>query len=234
MAIPLRRSPHVFGVIALFAPNDATDFSAAEESALLALAAQAAIAVENVMLHGEAQRASTTDPLTGLWNFRYLTVSLNREIERALRFDRSLALLMLDLDHFKNVNDSYGHQRGDEVLREFSERVKVEIREVDTLARYGGEEFVLVLPETTPEGASRLAERVCDAIRSQPFGGRVTDMSADEPISVTVSIGAAVFPDHADTASTLLRAADRALYTAKRAGRDRWVVAEPATPRRDR
>ncbi len=234
MAIPLRRTPHVFGVIALYAPNDGTDFDAAEESALLALAAQAAIAVENVMLHGEAQRASTTDPLTGLWNFRYLTVSLNREIERALRFDRSLALLMLDLDHFKNVNDSFGHQRGDEVLREFSERVKVEIREVDTLARYGGEEFVLVLPETTPEGASRLAERVCEAVRSQPFGRRATDSSVDEAISVTVSIGAAVFPDHADTASTLLRAADRALYTAKRAGRDRWVVAEPAAPRLDR
>ncbi|HVQ87500.1 MAG TPA: diguanylate cyclase, partial [Actinomycetes bacterium] len=234
MAIPLRRSPHVFGVIALFAPDDGENFNKAGESALLALAAQAAVAVENVMLHSEAQRASTTDSLTGLWNFRYLTVSLNREIERALRFDRSLALLMLDLDHFKTVNDTYGHQRGDEVLREFSERVKAEIREVDTLARYGGEEFVLVLPETTSDGASRLAERVCEAIRARPFGERYTDVPSEEPIAVTVSIGAGVFPDHADTASTLLRAADRALYTAKRAGRDRWVVAEPATPRVDR
>ncbi|HVQ17750.1 MAG TPA: diguanylate cyclase [Actinomycetes bacterium] len=225
LAVPLRRSPHVFGVIALFAPIEGTSFTEAEESALLALAGQAAIAVENVMLHGEAQRASTTDSLTGLWNLRYLTVSLNREIERALRFDRSLAVLMLDLDLFKNVNDTYGHQRGDSVLKEFAGRVKAEIREVDTLARYGGEEFVLVLPETTAAGASRLADRICQAIRARSFG----EGEDDPPIEVTVSIGAAVFPEHADGASTLLRAADRALYAAKRAGRDRWLVAEPTT-----
>ena len=122
----------------------------------MALAGQAAIAVDNVMLHSEAQRASTIDSLTGLWNFRYLTDSLNREIERAIRFDRSLSLLMLDLDWFKRVNDTHGHQRGDDVLREFATRVTVEIREVDTLARYGGEEFVLVLPETSTDGAVRL------------------------------------------------------------------------------
>ena len=221
LAVPLRRAPHVFGVIALFDPTG-DGFAESDESALLALAGQASIAVENVMLHGEAQRASTTDPLTGLANFRYLTVSLNREIERAIRFDRSLALLMLDLDLFKNVNDTYGHQRGDAVLREFSERVKAEIREVDTLARYGGEEFVLLLPETTPAGAGRLAERVCHAIRSRPFGGA----DGENPIKVTVSIGAAVFPNHADSGANLLRSADRVLYAAKRGGRDQWVVAE--------
>lgn len=230
LAVPLRRPPHVYGVIALFAPNEGTSFRSSDESALLALAGQASIAVENVILHGEAQRASTTDSLTGLWNFRYLTDSLNREIERASRFDRSLAVLMLDLDLFKNVNDTYGHQRGDEVLREFSERVKMEIREVDTLARYGGEEFVLVLPETTADGAARLAERICEAIRSEPFvrGG------ADAPIPVTVSIGAAVFPDHASAVSTLLGSADTAMYAAKRGGRDRWVVAEPSVSTLDR
>lgn len=230
LAVPLRRPPHVFGVIALFAPSGESDFEASDESALLALAGQAAIAVENVLLHGEAQRASTTDSLTGLWNFRYLTVSLNREIERALRFDRSLAVLMLDLDFFKNINDTYGHQRGDDVLREFADRVKAEIREVDTLARYGGEEFVLVLPETTPDGASRLAERVCEAIRSRPF----TSPNDPVEIPVTVSVGAAVFPDHANSASTILRAADRAMYRAKRAGRDQWVVAEGSVTAPDR
>jgi diguanylate cyclase (GGDEF)-like protein len=229
LAVPLRRAPHVFGVIALFDPTG-DGFSESDESALLALAGQASIAVENVMLHGEAQRASTTDPLTGLWNFRYLTVSLNREIERAIRFDRSLALLMLDLDLFKNVNDTYGHQRGDDVLREFSNRVKGEIREVDTLARYGGEEFVLLLPETTPAGAGRLAERVCHAIRSRPFGGA----DGETPIDVTVSIGAAVFPNHADSGANLLRSADRVLYAAKRGGRDQWVVAEATSQRVER
>ena len=99
--------------------------------------------------------------------------------------------LMLDLDLFKNVNDTYGHQRGDDVLREFSDRVKAEIREVDTLARYGGEEFVLLLPETTPAGAGRLAERVCHAIRSRPFGGA----DGETPIDVTVSDWSSRFPE---------------------------------------
>lgn len=229
LAVPLRRSPQVFGVIALFAPDGDTHFTQEDESALMALAGQAAIAVDNVMLHSEAQRASTIDSLTGLWNFRYLTDSLNREIERAVRFDRSLALLMLDLDWFKRVNDTYGHQRGDDVLREFATRVTVEIREVDTLARYGGEEFVLVLPETTTDGAVRLAERICDAIRSYPFGS-----SGETPLPVTVSIGVAVFPHHASSATALLRAADRALYQAKNSGRDRWSVAEPSNVSVDR
>ena len=155
LAVPLRRPPHVFGVIALFAPTSSHGFDAAAESALLSLAGPASIAVENVLLHDEATRASTIDSLTGLWNYRYLMTSLNREVERALRFSRSLSVLMLDLDKFKSVNDSHGHQTGDEVLREFAARVRGEVREVDTLARYGGEEFVVVLPET---GAQRRRE----------------------------------------------------------------------------
>ena len=128
-----------------------------------------------MLLHQEAQRLSTTDALTGLWNFRYLSMSLAREIERATRFDRPLAVLMLDLDHFKQVNDTHGHQRGDAVLRELAQRVQEQIREVDTLARYGGEEFVVVLPETTVEGAAQLAERICDAVRRDPFGAEGED-----------------------------------------------------------
>ena len=108
--------------------------------------ARPSIAIDNVHLHHEAQRLSTTDPLTGLWNFRYLSMSLAREIERSTRFDRPLAVLMLDLDHFKLVNDLHGHARGDSVLRELAHRVQEQIREVDTFARYGGEEFVVVLP----------------------------------------------------------------------------------------
>src|SRR4051812_4593320 len=171
LAVPLRRPPHVFGVIALFAPTDRTSFDAVEESALQALAGPASIAVENVLLHAEATRASTIDPLTGIWNFRYLMASLNREVERAHRFERSLSVLMLDLDRFKRVNDTHGHQRGDAVLREFAARVQREIREVDTLARYGGEEFAVVLPETSAEGAENLSERICAAIRATPFAG---------------------------------------------------------------
>jgi diguanylate cyclase (GGDEF)-like protein len=156
--------------------------------------------------------------------------SLNREVERAHRFDRSLSVLMLDLDRFKNVNDTYGHQRGDTVLREFAARVQAEIREVDTLARYGGEEFVVVLPETTASGAQNLAQRICTAIRSTPF----TSEDDDVELAVTVSIGGAVYPENGGASRDLLQEADRALYRAKNSGRDRWLMAVSATTSPDR
>ncbi len=221
LAVALRRPPHVFGVIALFAPSESSDFDDAAESALEALAGPVSIAVENVLLHDEATRASTIDQMTGVWNYRYLMNSLNREVERANRFDRSLSVLMLDLDHFKRVNDTHGHPRGDTVLREFAARVQAEVREVDTLARYGGEEFAVVLPETTAAGAENLAERICAAIRAQPFTADGTEV----PLGITVSIGGSVYPEHGTTSRDLIHAADRALYSAKAGGRDRWSMA---------
>jgi diguanylate cyclase (GGDEF)-like protein len=230
LAVALRRPPHVFGVIALFAPSEPNGFDEAAESALQALAGPASIAVENVLLHAEATRASTIDQMTGVWNYRYLMTSLNREIERAIRFDRSLSVLMLDLDHFKRVNDAHGHPRGDAVLQEFAARVQAEIREVDTLARYGGEEFAVVLPETAAAGAQNLAERICAAIRTRPFTGD----DGEVPLAVTVSIGASVYPVHGGTARDLIHAADRALYFAKETGRDRWAMAVDAEQVLDR
>jgi diguanylate cyclase (GGDEF)-like protein len=225
LAAPLRRGGRVVGVLAVYGRTDGTPFTAEHEDTLRSLAGQAGIAVDNVLLHREAQRLSITDPLTGLWNFRYLSMSLAREIERASRFGRPLAVLMLDLDHFKQVNDAWGHGRGDAVLRELASRVSEQIREVDTFARYGGEEFVLVLPETTAEGATMLADRVCAAVRREPFGSQVEGSDVQPPIPVTVSIGIASFPDNGASAATLMRTADEALYAAKRDGRDRWVLA---------
>ncbi len=219
LAVPVRSMGNVIGVVALYDRIDGRAFESADEDALRTLAGQASIAVDNVHLHHEAQRLSTTDPLTGLWNFRYLSMSLAREIERSTRFDRPLAVLMLDLDHFKAVNDSHGHARGDSVLRELAHRVQEQIREVDTFARYGGEEFVVVLPETSVEGAAQLAERICVAVRREPFR-----QEGEQPLDITVSIGGAAFPDHGSTPATLMRSADKALYTAKGDGRDRWHV----------
>jgi diguanylate cyclase (GGDEF)-like protein len=221
LAVPLRSMGSVLGVLALYDRNDGRPFDATDDDALRTLAGQASIAIDNVQLHQEAQRLSTTDALTGLWNFRYLSMSLAREIERSTRFQRPLAVLMLDLDHFKQVNDQHGHARGDTVLRELAHRVQEQIREVDTFARYGGEEFVVVLPETTVEGATQLAERICVAIRREPF-----HTEGEEPLDVTVSVGGAAFPAHGSSAATLMRAADRALYVAKNEGRDRWHVPE--------
>jgi diguanylate cyclase (GGDEF)-like protein len=219
LAVPLVSMGSSVGVVALYDRTDRRPFDAADEDALTTLVQQASIAIDNVQLHNEAQRLSTTDPLTGLWNFRYLSMSLAREIERSTRFDRPLAVLMLDLDHFKQVNDAHGHARGDTVLRELASRVQEQIREVDTFARYGGEEFVVVLPETTVEGAAQLADRICQAVRREPFR-----MDGEEPLDVTVSVGGAAFPEHGSSPATLMRAADRALYVAKGAGRDQWHV----------
>jgi diguanylate cyclase (GGDEF)-like protein len=219
LAVPLVSMGSTVGVIALYDRADRRPFDAGDEDALTTLAQQASIAIDNVQLHNEAQRLSTTDPLTGLWNFRYLSMSLAREIERSTRFDRPLAVLMLDLDHFKLVNDVHGHARGDTVLRELASRVQEQIREVDTFARYGGEEFVVVLPETTVEGAAQLADRICQAVRREPFR-----VEGEEPLDITVSVGGAAFPEHGSSPATLMRAADRALYVAKGAGRDQWHV----------
>jgi diguanylate cyclase (GGDEF)-like protein len=220
-AVPLRSMGSVVGVLALYDRVDGRPFDEGDDDSLRTLSGQASIAIDNVQLHQEAQRLSTTDALTGLWNFRYLSSSLGREIERSTRFQRPLAVLMLDIDHFKQVNDLHGHARGDAVLRELAQRVQEQIREVDTFARYGGEEFVVVLPETTVEGATQLAERICVAVRREPFCAE-----GEESLDVTVSVGGAAFPGHGSSAATLMRAADRALYVAKNEGRDRWHVPE--------
>src|SRR2546428_8681961 len=128
-----------------------------------------------------------------------MNMRLAQEVERAIRFRRSLSLLVVDIDHFKQINARHGHQRGDAILAELANRVVRETRgQVDTTARYGGEEFVLILPETPLEGGRVVAEKIRASIAARPFDG-------DDPISVTVSIGLAGFPQHGSPAQTLLR-----------------------------
>ncbi|HUR51714.1 MAG TPA: diguanylate cyclase [Mycobacteriales bacterium] len=219
IAVPLKSSGTVIGVLDLFGSELPGGFDDTDLATIRTFAAQATVAVDNVLLHEEAQRLSITDGLTGLWNYRYFTMSVTKEIERASRFGRPLALLMLDLDHFKEVNDSYGHQRGDAVLVELAGRIRAEARDVDTVARYGGEEIVVVLPETDEAGARQAAERFCSAVRRKAFGD-----SGQPGVRLTISAGVAVYPMHGGTASSLLASADSALYEAKRAGRDTWRV----------
>ena len=220
IAVPLRQSGRIVGVLNLYDKEGERPFSAHDLETILTFASQASVAIDNVLLHQEAQRLSLTDPLTGLWNYRYLTLGLGHEIERATRFGRPLAVLMLDLDRFKSINDQHGHQVGDAVLIELAGRMRAEVREVDTVARYGGEEFVIVLPETDAAGAARLADRLGTVIRASPFCA-----DAGRGLAVTASIGAAVFPEHGATPSRLLRSADDALYVAKNSGRDAWRFA---------
>ncbi|MFI5906495.1 diguanylate cyclase [Dactylosporangium sp. NPDC051541] len=223
--------PAARGVLALYDRHGFDEFDDADLVTLRTFAGQAAVAVDNVRVHEEAQRLSLTDPLTGLSNYRYLRESLRREVERASRFGRDLAVLALDLDHFKEVNDGYGHAAGDAVLAEFARRLRAEIREVDFAFRQGGEEFVVLLPETDATGAATLAERLGVAVRRAPVlvvsaGGS----PAPRRVPVTVSIGIAVFPHHGATGAAVLEAADDALYAAKAAGRDTYRLAEPGSP----
>jgi two-component system cell cycle response regulator len=122
------------GVLSLYDREDGEPFTLGDAEGLTAFAVQAAVAIENVQLHAEAERLSVTDPLTGAWNYRYFKRRFEQEIERSRRFGRVLALLMLDIDHFKSVNDRFGHQRGDEVLVELARRVTGSVRDIDTFA----------------------------------------------------------------------------------------------------
>jgi diguanylate cyclase (GGDEF)-like protein len=222
VAVPLIRGDRTMGVLALYGRSTPEPFVQDDVATLGSFAAQASVAVENVLLHKEAQRLSITDGLTGVWNRRYLQLTLTKEIERAQRFDRPLSVLMMDIDHFKLVNDAHGHQVGDEVLVELTRRTMSTIRgQIDALARYGGEEFIVVLPETPRDGARVVADKILSVIRHRPF---VED--GDGGVPLTVSIGVAAFPEDGSTADELVRAADLAMYRAKEAGRDRVEVAQ--------
>ena len=228
-------TPATLGVLALYDRLGSDEFEDTDLMTLRRFAGQAGVAVHNVRMHEEAQRLSLTDPLTGLWNYRYLRESLRREVERASRFGRMLTVLVLDLDHFKEVNDTYGHAAGDAVLMEFARRLRAGLREVDLAFRQGGEEFVALLPETDAYGGAIVAERLGAAIRDIPIpiGPRQLDAAAGtaaHDIPVSVSIGVAVYPEHGNTAQQVLDAADAALYTAKNAGRDTYRLADPADP----
>ncbi|MCD5352832.1 GGDEF domain-containing protein [Kineosporia mesophila] len=222
---PAERGParrRLIGVLAVARGEGARPFDALHLTRLRALAGQAGAAITNVRRYLEVRRLSMTDPLTGLGNRAQLVSSLSREIAAAGRGNGVLTVLMLDIDHFKMVNDTWGHGFGDIVLHDFAARLLACVREADTVARYGGEEFVVLLRDTDADGGCRVAERVLQAARSRPFE------DADIRQQVTVSIGVAAYPRDGRTADDVLQAADSALYAAKRDGRNRWRVAEPS------
>lgn len=159
---------------------------------------------------------SITDLVTGLRNRRYVTEFLSVELLRAARYKSALSVLLLDLDYFKRVNDTYGHKAGDRVLQSIGETLRASLRGTDLAGRFGGEEFLVVLPQTDLDGACALGERIREAIAET-----ATTIGPGPPISVTVSIGAAVLTESIRTAEQLIEAADAALYVAKDAGRNR-------------
>ena len=220
--------PEYLGAISIARNGEAFSEDAGE--LLEYLAGQAVVSIENASLHETVERQATTDELTGLANFRAFASIVDRELERSRRFDTPLGLVMLDIDDFKLVNDTYGHQQGDEVLAQVAEVLRRLSRDIDAPARYGGEELAVVLPQTDAAGALLLAERMrvaVEALEVPRLRGRGT-------LSVTASFGVASVPESALDRGELVAAADAALYSAKRLGKNRVeqaaaTAAEPSS-----
>jgi diguanylate cyclase (GGDEF)-like protein len=201
----------------LFPPPDG--FSKETRALAEWLASQAAVALDNARLHDIVQRQAITDDLTGLVNRRRFIEALEAEIERARQFGSPLAIVLSDLDNFKQVNDEFGHHGGDVVLRAFADLIRSHVRDVDVSGRIGGEEFAILLPETDRAGAARVAERMRRSLSAVPIA-----ISDEASIHVAASFGVAeLAPEH--SGDDLLRAADTALYRAKDEGKNRVVTA---------
>jgi diguanylate cyclase (GGDEF)-like protein len=219
LAVPMIVGARIIGVLELMSGEPiAVDESSLD--VLHSLAGQAATAVEAARFHQSADELSHTDALTHLPNRRRLELDLDLEVARSQRYNRPLACIMLDVDHFKKVNDVHGHQAGDEILSEFGSAFARSLRDSDTAYRYGGEEFCVLLRETDAHAAAVVAERLRLEIANRFAGIRGSAM-------VTASLGVAAIPSDAIDAKTLVAAADRALYAAKAAGRNCVVRATP-------
>ncbi len=211
----------VLGVLAMASAAGSTD-SAQMMAVMEDVAENLALAIENAQFIDNARALSATDPLTGLFNRRYMDDQLSRELSRAERHGHVLSVAVVDLDHFKDVNDTHGHDVGDRVLVSLAETMRDCFRQSDLTARYGGDEFVIAMPETSKEQALQAVEKLRQRVRP----GTSDELPAGTaPI---FSAGISSFPSDADTLEALIKKADRALYRAKGQGGDRVALAEPA------
>lgn len=215
VAVPLVAGGQVVGVLSASSPTPRA-FGERDRDLAQLLANCTVPAIETARL----ARLAITDDLTRAYNYRLLGPRLGEEVSRAARYGEPLSMLMMDLDHFKRVNDRYGHAVGDEVLRAFVDRVRAEVRQPDVLIRRGGEEFVLLMPSTTEADAQKVAERIRARVSSAPIE------TSNGPVELTVSIGVATWTP-GEGPSELEARADAALYRAKKCGRDRVSTAPP-------
>ncbi|OJX40514.1 MAG: hypothetical protein BGO78_05865 [Chloroflexi bacterium 44-23] len=219
MGVPVMSGLTIMGVLGVFSKEPDRKFSQFDLTMMESIGSQAGIAIQNAYLFAEVNQLAVTDPLTRLYNRRYFFNLARVELERARRYSHQLSIIMMDIDLFKRVNDTYGHLAGDEVLVALTECIRNNLRQVDLAARYGGEEFVILLPETDIVSATTTAERLCLAIHdlNVPYNNAL--------ISVTVSVGVSSLQDQQITdISKMLDQADQALYKAKMKGRNQVVI----------
>jgi len=214
MCLPLMAHGQTLGVLVIDSARPAA-FRSPDTEALQSVADMCAIAIQNAHSFERVQQMAELDGLTGIYNRRHLERRLVGELDRMARYQHGMAVLMVDIDHFKRVNDEFGHLLGDEVLRHISVLFTNNLRKLDILCRFGGEEFAILLPETIGENARKVAEKLRHKVEAYNFAG--------VPRPVTVSIGHADYPEHGRTRDELIKSADAALYAAKQAGRNRVV-----------
>jgi diguanylate cyclase (GGDEF)-like protein len=198
-------------------------YTTSDTDLVASTAEQISLALERYRFLAVVQRQASTDDLTGLNNHRFLVDSLDQQVALAERLGAPLALLMLDLDHFKVLNDTHGHHAGDLALSTFARTLVSNIRRADLAARYGGEEFVVVMPNTSAAEAFLVAEKIRVAVSASDIS-----LPGGAAVHLTVSIGVAAYPENAESAPELFSRADEALYRAKRTGRQRTCVAGAA------
>ena len=224
LCIPIMSKKNIIGVLELVNKKNDRIFTKNEQELLLKFADQASMAIERASLYHKMANLAITDDLTKLFNLRYLYRVLDTEVKRCRRYHSTFAIIFLDLDSFKLVNDTHGHLIGSKTLVEVARMLAGSLRDVDIIARYGGDEFVIVLPHTTVEMAYKIAARIQHDINRHSF---LTEEGLS--LKITASFGVAGYPDHAGDETELLRIADGAMYTAKGMGRNRVVVAsDPA------
>ena len=211
LCVPLITKGEAIGVINISNKKGDMLFNQKDLEFMTSLANQAAIAIDNAKLY----ELATKDGLTKLYINRHFKTLLENEVRRCSRYKHKMSLIMLDIDDFKQINDEYGHLIGDQILREVSSQISRTIRKIDIAARYGGEEFVILLPETTAEGASIIAERLRTNIENIQV---VTN--ENKIVTTTVSMGISQFPKHADDSESLIDKADKALYHSKKSGKN--------------
>ncbi len=215
--VPMLKEGELYGVVKVGPKINGEPFSENDLEFFATLSSQAVIAFENARLYSLA----ITDSITKLYVHRYFQLRLDEEVARSRRYNATISLLMCDIDHFKPVNDNYGHQQGDMILKEVSKILRKNVRNTDIAARYGGEEFAIILPETTQADAKIVAERIRRDVAHYDFPSIIP---GQPPLKCSISIGVAGFPLNADNKDQLIQKADSALYKAKGSGRNKVVL----------